>query len=251
MTKVFVHGNPETANVWDDLVAELGRRGVDDVVRLSPPGFGSRVPDGWVGTADDYRTWLDQQLRLIGGRIDLVGHDWGAGHVFGVLSTSPSLVTTWATDCVGLLHPDYQWHDAALTWQTPVDGEASVAALIGLDTGVFVEVFVAQGMTAPIAAAVKNGLDADTARCILSLYRSAAQPYMRELGEKFMSVAPSNGLVVVAEHDHFAGSVEMMSHVATRVGATTVTLAGCGHWWMIQDPVGAADALMAHWSSVG
>ena len=43
---VLVHGNPETAAIWDPLIAELGR---DDVVALSPPGFGAPVPDGFGG----------------------------------------------------------------------------------------------------------------------------------------------------------------------------------------------------------
>lgn len=41
MPAVFVHGNPETDAVWTPLLAELGR---DDVVRLSPPGFGAPLP---------------------------------------------------------------------------------------------------------------------------------------------------------------------------------------------------------------
>ena len=43
MTLVLVHGNPETAAIWDDLREQLGR---DDVIALSPPGFGAPVPDG-------------------------------------------------------------------------------------------------------------------------------------------------------------------------------------------------------------
>jgi pimeloyl-ACP methyl ester carboxylesterase len=41
MTVVLVHGNPETDAIWGPLVDALGR---DDVVRLSPPGFGPRCP---------------------------------------------------------------------------------------------------------------------------------------------------------------------------------------------------------------
>ena len=41
MTIVLVHGNPETEAIWDDLVPHLRS---DDVVRLSPPGFGSAIP---------------------------------------------------------------------------------------------------------------------------------------------------------------------------------------------------------------
>jgi pimeloyl-ACP methyl ester carboxylesterase len=47
MGVVLVHGNPETAAVWEPLRAALGR---DDVVCLSPPGFGAPVPDGWEAT---------------------------------------------------------------------------------------------------------------------------------------------------------------------------------------------------------
>jgi pimeloyl-ACP methyl ester carboxylesterase len=41
MTKVFVHGNPETTAVWSELVPALRRRGVEDIELLSPPGFGA------------------------------------------------------------------------------------------------------------------------------------------------------------------------------------------------------------------
>jgi pimeloyl-ACP methyl ester carboxylesterase len=44
MTIVLVHGNPETDAIWDDLVPHL-RNG--DVVRLSPPGFGSAIPSSF------------------------------------------------------------------------------------------------------------------------------------------------------------------------------------------------------------
>jgi pimeloyl-ACP methyl ester carboxylesterase len=41
MTVVLVHGNPETEALWAPLVDQLGR---DDLVRLSPPGFGAPLP---------------------------------------------------------------------------------------------------------------------------------------------------------------------------------------------------------------
>jgi pimeloyl-ACP methyl ester carboxylesterase len=52
MTIVLVHGNPETEAIWDDLVPHL--RG-DDLVRLSPPGFGSAIPSGFDCSSDAYR----------------------------------------------------------------------------------------------------------------------------------------------------------------------------------------------------
>ena len=47
MTVVLVHGNPVTDAIWNPLVDALGR---DDVVRLSPPGFGAPLPDEFPAT---------------------------------------------------------------------------------------------------------------------------------------------------------------------------------------------------------
>lgn len=251
MTKVFVHGNPETSAIWAELIAELSRRGVHDAVCLSPPGFGATVPPGWGATAAEYRTWLTGELSRIDGRIDLVGHDWGAGHVFGVLADAPGLVTTWAADCAGLLHADYVWHDAAQSWQTPEVGEAAAAGLVGLDRETFIAGFSSLGMSTEIAGAVSDGLDEETARCIVALYRSAIQPAMADLGRRFVAARPANGLVIAAEEDHYAGTTAMMDQVAASVGARVAHLPACGHWWMIQNPGLAADLLIDHWHSVG
>ncbi|GAY12090.1 alpha/beta hydrolase [Pseudonocardia sp. N23] len=55
-----MHGNPETAAIWGPLVDHLGDD--DPVVRLSPPGFGAPVPDGFAATWEAYRDWLVAEL---------------------------------------------------------------------------------------------------------------------------------------------------------------------------------------------
>ena len=129
MPKVFVHGNPETSAIWRALFDDLKDRGVDDIVALSPPGFGAAVPVGFEPTQVGYRDWLIREIQSLGAGVDLVGHDWGAGHVYGVLAERPDLLRSWAADCAGLVHPDYVWHDAALAWQTPEVGEQTIAAM--------------------------------------------------------------------------------------------------------------------------
>jgi len=91
MPKAFVHGNPETSAVWSVLFDELEAKWIDDLVALSPPGFGASLPEGFEATQTGYRNWLIQQLEQLGGNVDLVGHDWGAGHVYGVLAERPDL----------------------------------------------------------------------------------------------------------------------------------------------------------------
>ena len=249
-TKVFVHGNPETSAVWSLLVAELKKRGVVNIVLLTPPGFGAPTPAGWGGTMREYRDWLIAELDAIDGDIDLVGHDWGAGHVYGVLAERPDIARTWAADCAGLMHADYQWHDAAQGWQAPELGEQMVAGMVAMPDDQFVDAFSGLGMTREIAAEVKSHINDEMARCILALYRDAAQPAMVAVGKQFAAAQPKNGLVIIAEGDHFAGSLETMTSVANSVGAGVAVLPEVGHWWMCERPDLGADMLMAHWASV-
>ena len=130
MTRAFVHGNPETDVIWHLLAEELRSRGIDDMVTLSPPGFGAPRPEGFTATPSAYVDWLAAEIESLSGPVDLVGHDWGAGHVFGLVAARPDLVRSWACDVAGLLHPDYVWHDAAQLWQAPEVGEQTIAAML-------------------------------------------------------------------------------------------------------------------------
>lgn len=123
MTVVLVHGNPETDAIWDELRKQLGR---DDVVALSPPGFGAPVPEGFGATSDDYLAWLTRELEAMTGPLDLVGHDWGGGHVMRLACARPDLIRSWVTDIGGCFDPEYVWHDAAQVWQTPGAGEEAI-----------------------------------------------------------------------------------------------------------------------------
>ena len=59
VTVCLVHGNPETAAVWNRLAPLLDR---GPVVRLSPPGFGAPVPARFTATMEEYRRWLVTEL---------------------------------------------------------------------------------------------------------------------------------------------------------------------------------------------
>jgi pimeloyl-ACP methyl ester carboxylesterase len=62
MTAVFVHGNPETAAVWRPLLAVLDR---EDVMCLSPPGFGAPLPSGFGATVGGIGVGQPQFVRLL------------------------------------------------------------------------------------------------------------------------------------------------------------------------------------------
>lgn len=227
---------------------ELEILGVSDMVLLSPPGFGAPTPASWQATQDDYTDWLIEELARIDGPIDIVGHDWGAGHVYGALARCPDLFASWAADCAGLLHPSYVWHDAAQAWQTPGVGEEAVGLLTHMDTTDLAAVLEGLGMSRTIASEVSAHVNVEMGRCILALYRSAAQPAMRELGTRLAATKLPRGAVIIPTVDTYPGTPEMAKDVAHSLHATTIELADRGHWWMIEDPSTAAQRLVEFWN---
>src|SRR5689334_17757301 len=232
MTVVLVHGNPETDTVWGPLVRELRR---DDVVLLSPPGFGATVPEGWGATVEEYRLWLVSELEALAEPVDLVGHDWGGGHVVNVAMTRPDLLRSWCSDVLGIFEPDYVWHEMAQVWQTPGVGEETAAAMVD-DPGTRAAGLVARGVTPEVAAEMAKSWTRDMVRSMLALYRDAAQPTMAWLGAHLPAAAARPGLAIQAADDHFVGTDDMRRRAAQRAGARVDELDRLGHWWMLQDP---------------
>ena len=248
MTLVLVHGNPETTAIWNPMRAALERRGIgaSDVVALSPPGFGVPAPEGFGATMNEYRDWLAAELKqlLAAGaeHVDLLGHDWGGGHVMRIAMERPDLIRSWCTDVIGLFDPDYVWHDAAQLWQSP-DGDASIERMISRSDDERIPFYAGMGMGTEVATAVVPHINADMGRCILALYRDAAQPAMQRLGQNISTAAQRPGLCILAEGDVFTGGAEAHRRLAGRAGAQVAELADVGHWWMCEQPELAARTI--------
>lgn len=237
MTIVLVHGNPEVAAIWDDLLAELASDGVDrTVVTLSPPGFGAPVPAGFGSTAGEYADWLVAELESIGEPVDLIGHDWGAGHAIHTLVRRPDLMASVTIDIAGIFAPGYVWHDMAQLWRTPDVGEETVAGMVAVPRGERIAMFTGLGMSAAAAAACADAV-ADMGPSILALYRSADEEVLAEAGRVVAAMPERPPMhVIVATDDHYAGGEPLADVAAEMWNATVHRLDGLGHWWMMQDP---------------
>jgi pimeloyl-ACP methyl ester carboxylesterase len=249
-TKVFVHGVPETADIWNPLLDELAALGHTDVVRLSPPAFGAPAAAEFEPTIRNYKHWLIDELSRFETPVDLVGHDFGGAHTVNVAMARPDLLHSWVSDVIGVFEPDYVWHSLAQIWQKPGDGERAIGELIGAPLAARAANLVAMGVPEPTASAVAAGQDDEMGRAILSLYRSAAQAALVELGRNLSAAAARPGLAVIVPDDHAVGSVEQRHQAAARASALTTTLEGLGHWWLAQDPTRAARVLDEFWTSL-
>jgi pimeloyl-ACP methyl ester carboxylesterase len=248
VTVVLVHGNPETDAVWDPLADALGR---NDVVRLSPPGFGAPLPSGFPATFLAYRDWLVDELAGIDQPVDLVGHDWGGCHVVNAMMHRPDLVRSWASDTVGLFDPDYVWHDMAQAFQTPGVGEQLVEMTQDGSVEERAQQLVTFGIPPDVATSFAAAQGPEMSHAILAVYRSARQPALADAGRALDNAAARPGLSLLATEDPFVGSDEIRRRAADRAGARTEVLDGLGHWWMVQDPARGAAALSRFWKSLG
>jgi pimeloyl-ACP methyl ester carboxylesterase len=208
------------------------------------------LPDGFDPTYLAYRDWLEQELQHIEAPIDLVGHDWGGGHVVNVVMHRPELVRSWVSDIVGVFDPEYVWHDLAQIWQTPGAGEEYVAAMTAGPSEERIAAVAAMGVGPDIAPALVAAQNADMGAAILRLYRSAAQPVLAEAGVALGNAAARPGLAILATEDHFVGSDDLRRRAAARAGARTEVLDGLGHWWMIEDPARGAEVLTRFWATL-
>ena len=249
--RVFVHGNPETPVIWGPLTHALG----DHAATFTPqlPGFGTPAPDGFTATIDEYVDWLEGEVATIAaehGPVDLVGHDWGGGLVIGLADRRPELLRSWVSDVLGLFHADYVWHDFAQVWQTAGAGEEMITSMLATPRPDRIAGMNAMGLPSPVADELIDTFDAEFGRCVLALYRSAAQPEMARRGAALDAIGTRPGLAIHATEDPFGRSPQMTADMAARIGCQVGTLRGQGHWWMLTDPVGGARLLTDFWSAI-
>jgi pimeloyl-ACP methyl ester carboxylesterase len=240
---VLVHGVPETGALWDEVRALLDH----EAIALWLPGFGCARPDNFGATMDDYAEWLAAELAAFDEPVDLVGHDWGALLTYRMATTHGRLLRSWVADVGGGVHPDYVWHDVAKVWQTPDEGEALVAQMV--DGGVeAAPIYESYGVPPDSARRLTGWMDDTMASCILDLYRSAT-PNAAAHWMDVWGATSAPGLVLAPSDEPF-GSDAQSAEVAGLLGARHLVLEGVGHWWPLQAPAMAAEAITAFHASV-
>ena len=241
MPALLIHGNPDTASLWERVREHLAPY-EDDVVAADLPGFALPPPDDFPCTKEAYVDWIVERLEDLGGSVDLVGHDWGSLLVQRVASIRPDLLSS--VSCGGAtVDVEYEWHPLAQVWQTPGEGERYMENELTDEFG--------------IAHLVENGVPREDAErnmwltphgktTILELYRSAV-----DIGAEWqpdLERVEVPAMVIWGRTDPYV-PVSWAESLAERMRAELVVLE-CGHWWPYERPRETADALLAHWARV-
>lgn len=240
MTILLLHGNPETPAIWSELVTAWNR---DDIVTPALPGFGCDIPSGFGCTMDEYLQWLIDVVQSLDGPVHLVGHDWGGILVARFALVAPHLISSWASDALGALHPRYEWHAAAQVWQTEGAGEELVASMTRPPFDERLSSLEGLGVPTAAARILAEVADHRMGTALLALYRSARQPALAEWGAQPEKARGTRGMFLHATNDPYVGAARGTKELAATMGAEVGELTGLGHWWMLENPPAAVELL--------
>ena len=217
---LYVHGVPDSADLWAPFLARGGGIAVD------LPGFGeSGKPAEWPYSAAGYRRFLGRFLDHLGiERVRLVAHDWGAvGLMLGerVERTVAIAALPFAAD--------HRWPRVARAWRTPVVGELTMG-FTGRAT------LRRAGLSREHADAVLRHFDHGTQRAILKLYRGATPSTLAAAGQALRDLrAPT--LVLWGADDPYLPPAHAGKLAAALGGPTAVEVVPeAGHWPWLDRP---------------
>jgi pimeloyl-ACP methyl ester carboxylesterase len=247
MTAVFVHGFPETKQIWDSLRRVLDR----DSSALALPGFGTPRPAGFAATKDAYAEWLADALSRTEEPIDLVGHDVGALISLRVATAFDVPLRSFVVDVAAIFHPKFDWPERVHRLQTPGVGEEllkSTREADPTDPDSTAGRLAGAGVPVDEARAIGATHDETMSRSILDFYRSAVPNVAADWWKDVKGPTRSQGLVLLLPDP--PEEEEMSLDVARKLGAQTARLDGLDHCWMAEAPEVVAPVLERFWSSL-
>ena len=227
---LFLHGVPDTSEVWDGTIAAFG----DEYQCIAPdlPGFGrTQAPRNFDYSLESLANFVDQLLASlkITSKVHMVIHDIGGivGLAFAI--THPDKVKS-LTIMDTTFFSDYQWHATAKIWRKPIIGELAMY-LMGRKQ--FTD---AMKKGAPILtdAQVQSNYDSLTfanRRMILRFYRALDPVIFKTWEDQLPATAQRFPTQVIwGKKDTFLPA----SH-AKRFGTNNVhILENTGHWPMLE-----------------
>lgn len=238
---LLLHGIPDTAAVWRDVVDALEGQARCVCPNLPHSGRGV-VPHGFTYSLESMAALVTQLLdRLdLGRQIDLVVHDAGAFYGLSWAIENPHRVRA-LTILNTLYHADYGWHFWARVCRAPVIGEVGMAMLnrplfaweMGRGSSAIPSEYIRDAYKA-INPAMK-------AR-VLELYRAlppaAFNHWEDRLGELTQAV-PSQ--VLWGDRDPYVPRT-----FADRFGCPVARFPNAGHWLQVECPEQVAKAIARH-----
>lgn len=248
---LLLHGTPETSTMWREAGPALadGRR----VLAPDLPGLGGSSyagPFDLESLAGQVAALVDKEVP--GGRVDVVGHDWGGGVALALAGYRPDLVRRLA-----VANTAYRRIDLLRAFHFPLFALPGLPELVGRALGVrLVELMLRYPWRAerPLDAAAKAEYvaaytDPERLRAMLGYYRAAARPKVKAAigmggAPSYPPVHAEKMLVLWGAEDPVL-PVRIGEGIVQDLGpdCVMVTVLGAGHFVVEEAPEVSLEAL--------
>jgi len=230
---LLIHGVPDSADMWDEVVADLSERYTCYAIDL--PGFHrSGMPDDFQFDLESYGKFINQvvcKLNIVE-PLTLMLHDWGGIFGMSFACQYPEKIKHIAGASFIFSHL-YRWHAWARIWQTPILGEL---AMLTTTKAVFVWE-VKRGSPRISQQHLDQTFDRynrwSTKIIVLKLYRSAKPSKLIPFQKKLEALVNRVHIDLVwGENDPYVDS-----KYAKLISPRTIKLLeNCGHWTPVEAP---------------
>ncbi len=231
---LFLHGIPDSGEVWADVTKLLGATCRCIVPDL--PGFGqSSVPAGFAVTLDSMADFIDDFVSALGitEPINLVVHDIGGPYGLAWALRYPAKIKR-VVIMNTIFQSEYRWHRYGRICRMPLLGELIQA--LTTQAGLARELRAGSGTNKPTRARIEatyRGFTRPTRKMVLRLYRGLdPQRFAQWDSDLRVLLAKLPSLVLWGDRDPYVSS-----NFAERFGAQQVRhFPDCGHWPQIEIP---------------
>jgi pimeloyl-ACP methyl ester carboxylesterase len=244
---LFMHGNPDSADLWTDVIGRLpqGFR----CIAPDLPGFGqSAAAYGFDWSIKNRGQWLADILDALGIKepVVLVGHDHGGPFVASFAVQFPKRVKKLVLQNT-LFNTDYDWHLFGKLWRMPLIGDYMALLQPYRITLPLLMWYVRKGaplLTVDYVRALQKTWTYRMGRAMLALYRASDVREFAGWEDKLAAFIGSHPtLVVWGEKDYYLPI--RFAEGWEKNGATLARFPEVGHWVMAEAPTEYAQQLTA------
>ncbi|MBC8311894.1 MAG: alpha/beta hydrolase [Candidatus Marinimicrobia bacterium] len=229
---LFLHGVPDTHDIWNPIVAELE----SNYRCITPdwPGFGQSDSGETIDCSlDGHADFVNDLADALGltEPFYLVAHDFGGISAMAFASKYPDRVRRLVISNAPF-SPDYNWHFMAKIWKTPLLGEFSMLTMNSIAFSISMQ----QGSEKLSKAHIKemySQLSSNMRKMILKMYRGMPEDSFKDWQPKFL-IATSQipTLILWGEKDPY-----LPTWLAKSYGAEEVKYyPDSGHWAPAEEP---------------
>ena len=242
---LFLHGNPDSADLWNGVISPL--RAQFRCLAVDLPGFArSAAPPAFDGSLEQEAAWVDGVVTALGitEPLHLVAHDFGGHFGLAWAITHPAKVRRIALSNTSFF-ANYRWHGLGRLLRVPLVGEVVMA--LTNETGLVRSLRgVAPRLTVETIRHTAQLYTPAAKKMALTLYRAADPARFRGWKDKLLALtAEVPTCVIWGDLDPFAART-----IADRFGAQEVHhLPDVSHWPPAEAPDEFARLLAAFFAA--